>query len=48
MSEIDSSNNRYGRDTIQMASEYRLGSGKQKRKNCTLNYTTQIDRLLLV
>ena len=48
MSAIDSINYRYGRDTIQMASECKLGSWKQKRKNCTQNYTTQIDRLLLV
>ena len=48
MSAIDSINYRYGRDTIQMASECKLGSWKQKRKNCTQNYTTLIDRLLLV
>ena len=48
MSAIDAINYRYGRDTLQMASECKVGNWKQKRKNCTRNYTTQIDRLLLV
>ena len=48
MSAIDAINYRYGRDTLQMASECKVGSWKQKRENCTRNYTTQIDRLLLV
>ena len=45
---IDAINYRYGRDTLQMASECKVGNWKQKRENCTRNYTTQIDRLLLV
>ncbi len=48
MSAIDAINYRYGRDTLQMASERKVGNWKQKRENCTRNYTTQIDRLLLV
>ena len=48
MSAIDAINYRYGRDTLQMASECKVGNWKQKRGNCTRNYTTQIDRLLLV
>ena len=48
MSAIDAINYRYGRDTHQMASECKVGNWKQKRENCTRNYTTQIDRLLLV
>ena len=48
MSAIDAINYRYGRDTLQMASECKVGNLKQKRENCTRNYTTQIDRLLLV
>ena len=48
MSAIDAINYRYGRDTLQMASECKVGNWKQKRENCTRNYTTQIDRLLLV
>ena len=48
MSAIDAINYRYGRDTLQMASECKVGNWKQKRENCTGNYTTQIDRLLLV
>ena len=47
MSAIDAINYRYGRDTLQMASECKVGNWKQKRENCTRNYTTQIDRLLL-
>ena len=48
MSAIDAINYRYGRDTLQMASECIVVNCKQKRENCTRNYTTQIDRLLLV
>ena len=48
MSAIDAINYRYGRDTLQMASECKVGNWKQKRENCTRNYTTQIDGLLLV
>ena len=48
MSAIDAINYRYGRDTLQMASECKVGNWKQKRENCTRNYTTKIDRLLLV
>ena len=48
MSAIDAINYRYGRDTLQMASECKVGNWKHKRENCTRNYTTQIDRLLLV
>jgi len=48
MSAIDTINHRYGRDTLQMASECKVGNWKQKRESCTRNYTTQIDRLLLV
>ena len=48
MSAIDAINHRYGRDTLQMASECKVGNWRQKRENCTRNYTTQIDRLLLV
>ena len=48
MSAVDAINYRYGRDTLQMASECKVGNWKQKRENCTRNYTTQIDRLLLV
>ena len=48
MSAIDAINYRYGRDTLQMASECKVGNWKQKRENCTRNYTTHIDRLLLV
>ena len=48
MSVVDAINYRYGRDTLQMASECKVGNWKQKRENCTRNYTTQIDRLLLV
>ena len=47
-SAVDAINYRYGRDTLQMASECKVGNWKQKRENCTRNYTTQIDRLLLV
>ena len=48
MSAIDAINYRYGRDTLQMASECKVGNWRQKRENCTRNYTQQIDRLLLV
>ena len=48
MSAIDAINYRYGRDTLQMASECKVGNWSQKRENCIRNYTTQIDRLLLV
>ena len=47
MSAIDAINYRYGRDTLQMASECKVGNWKQKRENCTRNYTTQIDSCLL-
>ncbi len=45
---IDNINQRYGSDTIQIASECHTTKWKQKRKNCTQSYTTQIDKLLLV
>ena len=48
MSAVDAINYRYGRDTLQMASECKVGNWRQKRENCTRNYTTQNDRLLLV
>ena len=48
MSAVDAINYRYGRDTLQMASECKVGNWRQKRENCTRNHTTQIDRLLLV
>ena len=48
MSAIDAINYRYGGDPLPMASECKGGNGNQKRENCTRNYTTQIDRLLLV
>ena len=37
MSAIDAINYRYGRDTLQMASECKVGNWKQKRENCTRN-----------
>ena len=45
---IDKINCRYGDDTVQMASECQLGKWKQKRKNCTPSYTTQVNKVLLV
>ena len=45
---IDNINQRYGSDTIQMASECQATKWRQKRKNCTQSYTTQINKLLLV
>ena len=36
MSAIDANNYRYGWDTLQMASECKVGNWKQKRENCTL------------
>ena len=48
MTAIDTINYRYGNDTIKMASESHIGKWKQKRKNCTPSYTTQVKKLLLV
>ena len=48
MSTVDQINQRYGSDTIQIATEGQLGRWKQKRKNCTQSYTTQLDKVLLV
>ena len=48
MSAVDQINQRYGSDTIQIATECQLGRWKQKRKNCTQSYTTQLDKVLLV
>ena len=45
---IDNINQRYGSDTIQMASECYTAKWKQKRKNCTQSYTTQVSKLLLI
>ncbi len=45
---IDNINQRYGNDTIQMASECHHTKWKQKRKNCTQSYTTQASKLLLI
>jgi DNA polymerase V len=45
---IDNINQRYGSDTIQMASECHSTKWKQKRRNCTQSYTTQVSKLLLV
>ena len=45
---IDNINQRYGNDTIQIASECQAANWRQKRKNCTQSYTTQINKLLLV
>ena len=48
MSAVDQINQRYGSDTIQIATECQLGRWKQKRKNCTQSYTTQLNKVLLV
>ena len=48
MSAVDQINERYGSDTIQIATEYQMGKWKQKRKNCTQSYTTQLDNVLLI
>ena len=48
MSALDSINKKYGRDTVQLASECQSGQWRQKRKSLTQNYTTQIDKLPLV
>ena len=48
MSTIDQINERYGSDTIQIATECQMGKWKQKRKNCTQSYTTQLDNVLLI
>ena len=48
MSAVDQINERYGSDTIQIATECQMGKWKQKRKNCTQSYTTQLDNVLLV
>ena len=48
MSAVDQINERYGSDTIQIATECQMGKWKQKRKNCTQSYTTQLDNILLI
>ena len=48
MSAVDQINERYGSDTIQIATECQIGKWKQKRKNCTQSYTTQLNKVLLV
>ena len=48
MSAVDQINERYGSDTIQIATECQMGKWKQKRKNCTQSYTTQLDNVLLI
>ncbi len=48
MSTVDQINERYGSDTIQIATECQIGKWKQKRKNCTQSYTTQLDNVLLI
>ena len=48
MSAVDQINERYGSDTIQIATECQMGKWKQKRKNCTQRYTTQLDNVLLI
>ena len=48
MSAVDQINERYGSDTIQIATECQVGKWKQKRKNCTQSYTTQLDNVLLI
>ena len=48
MSVVDKINQRYGSDTVQIATECQIGKWKQKRKNCTQSYTTQLDKVLLV
>ncbi len=48
MSAVDQINERYGSDTIQIATECQIGKWKQKRKNCTQSYTTQLDNVLLI
>ena len=48
MSAVDQINERYGSDTIQIATECQMGKWKQKRKNCTQSYTSQLDKVLLV
>jgi len=48
MSAVDQINERYGSDTIQIATECQIGKWKQKRKNCTQSYTTQLNNVLLI
>ena len=48
MEAIDSINNRFGGDTIKVASEQHLGTWTQKKEKCSPNYTTNIDTLLVV
>ena len=48
MSAVDQINERYGNYTIQIATECQIGKWKQKRKNCTQSYTTQLDNVLLI
>lgn len=48
METIDSINNRFGGDTIKVASEQHLGTWTQKKEKCSPNYTTNIDTLLVV
>ena len=48
MSAVDQINERYGSDTIQIATECQTGKWRQKRKNCTQSYTTQLDNVLLI
>jgi DNA polymerase V len=48
MSAVDQINERYGSDTIQIATECQIGKWKQKRRNCTQSYTTQLDNVLLI
>ena len=48
MSAVDQINERYGSDTIQIATECQMSKWKQKRKNCTQSYTTQLDNVLLI
>lgn len=48
MSAVDQINERYGSDTIQIATECQMGKWEQKRKNCTQSYTTQLDNVLLI
>ena len=48
MSAVDQINERYGSDTIQIATECQIGKWKQKRRNCTQSYTTLLDNVLLI
>ena len=48
MSAVDQINERYGSDTIQIATECQMDKWKQKRKNCTQSYTTRLDNVLLI